>query len=74
MLPTQPTPKHLIWIGLVILTLHPLLQRLVGHSAYASDLSDFALGVLFGVGVGVALLGLWRDRRGGGHPTGASGR
>jgi hypothetical protein len=68
------SPKHLIQIGLAILALNPLLQRLVSRSAYASDLSDFALGLLFGVGLGVTLLGLWRDRRDGHRPTGASSR
>lgn len=74
MLATQRSPKRLIQIGIAILALIPLLQRLVGRSVYASDFSDFALGALFGVGLGVTLLGLWHDRRGGGHPTGARSR
>lgn len=74
MLLAQRTPKHLIQIGLAILALIPLLQRLVSRSVYASDLSDFALGVLLGVGLGVTLIGLWRDRRGGAHPNGARSR
>jgi hypothetical protein len=74
MLRTQRTPKRLIQIGLAILALGPLLQQLVSRSVYASDLSDFALGVLFGVGLGVTLLGLWHDRGGGGDPTAARSR
>ena len=74
MLRTPRTSKHLIQIGVALLALIPVLQRLVGRSIYASDLSDFALGLLFGVGLGVTLLGLWRDHRGGGHPTGAPSR
>lgn len=71
MLLAQRNPNRLVQIGAFMVAVWPVLHRLVSRSGYASDLSDFALGALFGVGLGVTLLGLWQHRQGGGHPTGA---
>ena len=72
MLLAQRNPNRLFLIGVFMVAVWPVLNRLVSRSGYASDLSDFALGALFGIGLGVTLLGLWQHRRGGGRPTGAT--
>jgi hypothetical protein len=71
MLHAPRAPRRLFPIGVFMVAVWPVLHRLVSRSGYASDLSDFILGALFGIGLGVTLLGLWQHRQGGGYPNGA---
>ena len=66
MLLARTSPKRLFHVGVFMVALWPALYRLVSRSGYASDLSDFTLGALFGIGLGVTLLGLWKHRQGAG--------
>jgi hypothetical protein len=67
---TQRNSKILIVIGLLLACLGAPIWTLT-RSGHLSNFSDFTLGLTFGVGVGLTVLGLWRGSRGGGHPTDA---
>lgn len=67
-------PKTVLLSGLWLMALRSALQTWFDRAGHSSDLSDFLLGVLFGIGLGLTLVGMWRNRRGGGEPTGACAR
>ena len=56
-------PRALVALGLVIMALRALLQTHVERSGWSSNSTDFALGVMMGVGIGLTLIGIWRKRR-----------
>lgn len=66
-------PKTLISIGLVLMALRNVLQTVADRSGHSADWSDFLLGILMGLGIALALLGLWRNGRRG-HSSGACSR
>jgi uncharacterized membrane protein YidH (DUF202 family) len=55
--------KILVFAGLMVAALAAVLRQLNVRGGHATDLSDFRLGVLVGIGIGLILLGLWRHRR-----------
>jgi hypothetical protein len=59
--------KFLVSIGSIVMALGGVLRHFAGRGG--SDLSDFRLGLFFGIGLGLTLLGLWRSRRRDGHRT-----
>jgi hypothetical protein len=56
-------PRALIALGLCTLALRAGLQSVVDRLHHENDLTDFALGVVMGVGIGFTLLGVWRMKR-----------
>jgi hypothetical protein len=54
----------LLRLGLAILALRGLLQYLVDSTGHSTNITDFALGVVFGVGAGLTMLAIWRNGRG----------
>jgi hypothetical protein len=67
---TQRNSKILLVIGLLLVCLGTPIWTLT-RGSHLNNFSDFTLGLMFGVGIGLAVLGLWRGSRGGGHPTDA---
>ncbi|MEA2491957.1 MAG: hypothetical protein QOH21_3749 [Acidobacteriota bacterium] len=57
------TTTTLYLLGLSFVIAGNVLQRLIDRAGRSTDLTDFALGVLFGIGIGMLLLVLWRGRR-----------
>ncbi len=57
--------KTLIPLGLIVMALRSVLQQFVDRGGHATNQSGFLLGALFGIGLGLTLLGLWRNRRAG---------
>jgi hypothetical protein len=55
--------KTLLILGLTALALRGLLQTLVDRAGRSTDFTDFAFGVLFGVGIGLVILFVWRLRK-----------
>ena len=51
-------------LGAAAIALRSVLQYGLDRAALSNDLTDFALGVLFGIGFGFLLLVIWRKRRG----------
>jgi hypothetical protein len=50
-------------LGLAALALRGVLQLLVNRAGHSSDITDFALGMLFGVGAGLLMIVAWRNGR-----------
>lgn len=55
--------KILVLLGLIVMTLGIFLRQLAVRGGQATDVSDFRLGVVIGIGLALALLGIWRNRR-----------
>jgi len=56
--------SRLTLVGLAFLVLASSWNLLVRHQVVSpGDLSDLALGLLYGVSIGAMLLGVWRSRR-----------
>lgn len=53
-------PRVLIALGLCLLALRAALQTIVERRHSETDLTDFGLGVIMGIGVGLTLVGIWR--------------
>jgi hypothetical protein len=53
----------LIVLGLCLIAAGNVFRLVLVRTGRATDLTDFALGVLFGIGLGILLLVLWRTRR-----------
>jgi pimeloyl-ACP methyl ester carboxylesterase len=60
---TKSDPRALLALGLGILARRAGLQSVVDSLHPESDLTDFALGVVMGIAIGLTLLGLWWMRR-----------
>jgi uncharacterized membrane protein YidH (DUF202 family) len=58
-----PGSKILVLLGFLIMALGTFLRQLAVRGGHATNLSDFRLGVLAGIGLGLILLGIWRSRR-----------
>jgi hypothetical protein len=54
--------KTLFVLGVAALALRGVLQTVVDRAGRSTDFTDFAFGVLFGVGIGLLILCLWRMR------------
>jgi hypothetical protein len=54
----------LIALGLCLIAAGNVLRLVLDRAGRGTDLTDFALGVLFGIGLGILLLAVWRTRRG----------
>jgi hypothetical protein len=62
--------RALFVAGTTIIALRSVLQRALDRSGHTSDFTDFTMGMLFGVGLGILLLFVWRlrsDHRGSRH-------
>lgn len=55
--------KHLFCLGSFILATWMVLQRFANRSGSATDATDFVLGAVYGIGIGLLLLAAWRSRR-----------
>ena len=55
--------KTLVLLGMIVTTLGIFLRQLAVRGGHATDLSDFRLGVVVGIGLGLILLGIWRSSR-----------
>ena len=55
--------KTLLVLGIAALALRGVLQTLVDRAGRSTDFTDFAFGVLFGVGIGLLILSVWRMRK-----------
>lgn len=55
--------KTLLVLGLGAIALRSLLQTLVDRAGRSTDLTDFAFGLLFGLGIGLVILFVWRLRK-----------
>ena len=55
--------KTLLALGVAALALRGVLQTVIDRAGRSNDLTDFGLGVLFGVGIGLVILFVWRSRR-----------
>ena len=53
----------LLRLGLAILALRGVLQLLIDRNGHSNNITDFALGVLFGVGAGLLMIVAWRSGR-----------
>ncbi len=53
----------LLRIGLAALALRGGLQLLLDHTGHSSNLTDFALGVMLGLGATLLLIVAWRNGR-----------
>jgi pimeloyl-ACP methyl ester carboxylesterase len=56
-------PRKLIALGLGVLALRAILQTALDRRGGGSDLTDFALGAVMGIGIGMTLLGIWKVKR-----------
>ena len=61
--------RALFQLGLAAIALRGVLQMLLDRTHHSTDLTDFALGVLFGVGIGMLILFVWRNGRRGSDPA-----
>jgi hypothetical protein len=57
---TNPT---LVVLGLCLIAGGNVFRLVLDRAGRGTDLTDFALGVLFGIGVGILLLVVWRTGR-----------
>jgi uncharacterized membrane protein YidH (DUF202 family) len=55
--------KILVLLGFLVMALGTFLRQLSVRGGHATDLSDFRLGVLAGIGLALILLGILRSRR-----------
>ena len=55
--------KTLLILGTAALALRGLLQTLIDRAGRSTDFTDFAFGALFGVGIGLVILFVWRMRK-----------
>jgi len=51
-------------LGLAAIALRSVLQMLLDRTHHSTDLTEFVLGVLFGAGIGMLMLFVWRNGRG----------
>lgn len=52
--------KELFIGGIALIVLRSILQQMVDRTGRSSDATDFLLGILFGVGIGLLMLFVWR--------------
>jgi threonine/homoserine efflux transporter RhtA len=62
----------LLRLGFAALALRAVLQTLLDRTHHTTDTTDFFLGVLFGVGLGLLILYFWRNGRGNRGQTNSS--
>jgi hypothetical protein len=53
----------LLCLGLGLLALRSVVQLLLDRAGHSNNITDFALGVLFGLGAGLAMIVAWRHGR-----------
>jgi hypothetical protein len=56
-------PRVLFVAGLFVMAIHSLLRTLIDRAHHTTDSTDFALGILMGIGIGLVCLAIWRMRR-----------
>ena len=61
---TRLPPRTLFVTGATVMAARSALQQFVDRAGRSNDLTDFGLGVLFGVGAGLMMLVAWRMRGG----------
>lgn len=61
--------RTLLRLGLAAIALRAVLQALLDRIHHSTDLTDFAFGVLFGAGIGMLMLYVWRNGRRGSDPA-----
>jgi len=59
----------LLCLGLAAIALRGVLQIVLDRTHHSTDFTDFALGVLFGVGIGMLILFVWRNGPRGSDPA-----
>ena len=55
--------KTLFVLGVAALALRGVLQTFVDRAGRSTDFTDFVFGVLFGLGIGLVILFVWRMRK-----------
>ncbi|MGE5082126.1 MAG: hypothetical protein ACM3ND_04390 [Acidobacteriota bacterium] len=55
--------RLLLIAGITFIALRSVLQTMIKRAGHSSDVTDFALGLLFGVGIGTLILFVWRLQR-----------
>jgi len=53
----------LFTLGVTACALRSVLQLLLVRTGHTNDITDFALGVVFGIGFGLLMIVLWRTGR-----------
>lgn len=55
--------RLLLIVGVTLLALRSVLQLMIDRAGRSNEVTDFAMGLLFGVGIGTLLLFVWRLRK-----------
>lgn len=55
--------QALVFFGTLLIAIHATLQHYLDHAGRTTDASDFALGIVMGVGIGLMGLAVWRISR-----------
>ena len=55
--------QALIFFGTLLLAIRATLQHYLDRAGRTTDLSDFALGIVMGIGIGLMALAVWRISR-----------
>lgn len=63
MLLNRTKTSTLFTIGLAAMAVRGVLQFLLDRTGHSNNITDFALGLMFGVGAGLLLLVAWRNGR-----------
>ena len=53
----------LFTLGVTALAIRSVLQLLLDRAGHTNDITDFALGVVFGLGLGLLMIVAWRSGR-----------
>ena len=61
----------LLTLGVTALAVRGVLQLLLDRTGHANNITDFALGVVSGVGFGLLMIVMWRGRGRRGESDGA---
>jgi len=56
-------PRVLLVIGLFAIALRTLLQTMVDRAHRTTGMTDFLLGIVLGIGIGLIGIAIWRMRR-----------
>ncbi|MGZ4778342.1 MAG: hypothetical protein ACXV5L_04050 [Thermoanaerobaculia bacterium] len=63
MLLNRTKTSTLFTLGLALMAVRGVLQLLIDRTGHSNNITDFALGLMFGLGAGLLLLVAWRNGR-----------
>lgn len=55
--------RLLLIVGIAFIALRSVLQLMIDRGGHSNDVTDFAMGLLLGVGIGTLSLFVWRFSR-----------